>query len=310
MLESPSLSLPLQGRRILVTRASEQAAALSKRLSALGAIPIEIPVIRIVPPQDWSALDAALARLYAFSGAVPYYAWLIFTSANAVRICCERLRALGCEPRDIAGTRVAAIGPATAAALERYGLNADLIPDTYIAESVAASLIAVYQQSEETLEGKRILLPRAAKARKALALALQQEGALVDEIVAYITMPVETGDEETGAVLAQLRAGQIDIITFTSSSTVQNFTRWLEESRGGNGCGRGDGVLAPPATLLQGDISYSHKPLIACIGPITAQAARERGLDVQIEADTFTIDGLVTAIVRYYRTIEQASLPS
>jgi uroporphyrinogen-III synthase len=287
MPETPFSSSPLQGRRILVTRASEQAPALSKRLRALGAVPIEFPVIRIVPPQDRSALDAALARLYAFSGAAPYYAWLIFTSANAVRVCCERLRTLGYEPRAIAGTRVAAIGPATAAALARYGLNADLIPDTYIAESVADSLIAAYQQSEETLEGKRILLPRAAVARKALALALQGAGALVDEIAAYVTMPVEADDVESDAVLAQLQAGQIDIITFTSSSTVQNFT-----------------------ALLKDKISYSHKPVVACIGPITAQTARERGLDVQIEADTFTIDGLVAAIVRYYRPIEHALLPS
>lgn len=312
MSEAKAVALPLQGKRILVTRASSQAAALSERLSALGAIPVVFPVIRIVPPPDWSALDVALAHLYSISEEQPYYAWLIFTSANAVRVCCERLGDLGYEPRGITSTRIAAIGPATAAALARYGLSADLVPESYIAESVAAHLITQSQQEGETLAEKRILLPRAAEARKILAVALQQAGALVDEIPAYITLPAAADDEQGDAVLAQLRSGQLDVITFTSSSTVRNFMRWLADNlseSSDQGSSKGvDGALASrAASLLKGGSSYSHKLLIACIGPITAQTARESGLDVHIEAGTFTIDGLVTAIVRYYRAIEHAS---
>lgn len=310
MSEAKTVSMPLQGKRILVTRASGQAAALSEQLSAQGAIPVVFPVITIMPPPDWSALEAALARLYTISEEQPYYAWLIFTSANAVRICCERMDALGYELGGISRTRIAAIGPATAAALARYGLSADLVPDSYIAESVAARLIAVSQQGAETLAGKRILLPRAAEARKILAVTLQQAGAVVDEIPAYVTLPVVAADEQSDAVLAQLRSGQLDVITFTSSSTVRNFMRWLadnlSESSDQGSC-RGRALASRSNALLKGEISHSHKPLIACIGPITAQTARESGLDVHIEADTFTIDGLVTAIVRYYDTIEHAS---
>jgi len=305
MSETRPAALPLQSKRILVTRASEQAAALSERLSALGAIPVAFPVIRIVPPRDWAELDAALARLCSAAGACLYYAWLVFTSANAVRVCCERMSVLGYEPRSMTGTRIAAIGPATAAALARYGLAADLVPDTYIAESVAASLIAESQRNEGTLAGKHILLPRAAEARNVLAVALQQAGAIVDEIPAYVTISAAADDEQSGAVLAQLQTGQLDAITFTSSSTVRTFMRWLADCLSAS---PNQGRAA--AALLKNNTSSSHKPIIACIGPITAQTARECGLDVHIEASTFTIDGLVAAIVTYYRAVEHASLLS
>ena len=309
MSELRPAALPLQGKRILVTRTSDQAAALSERLSALGAIPITFPVIRIIPPRDWAELDAALARLYPAAGACLYYSWLVFTSANAVRICCERMRVLGYEPRGMAGTRIAAIGPATAAALARYGLSADLVPGEYIAESIAASLIAESQQGGETLAGKRILLPRAAEARKVLAVALQQAGASVDEMPAYVTVSAAATDEQSGAVLAQLQTGQLDVITFTSSSTVRNFIRWLADCLSVSTT-PGDDQRGAAAALLKTGASYSRKPAIACIGPITSQTARECGLDVHIEAGTFTIDGLVAAIVHYYHAIERASLLS
>jgi len=306
MSEPAAATLLLQGKRILVTRARQQAAALSERLSALGAIPIEFPVIRIVPPRDWRELDAALARLYPAPGEHSCYSWLIFTSANAVRVCCERLSALGREPRDIQGARIAAIGPATAAALARYGLIADLVPGEYIAESVAASLIAASQQGGGSLAGKRILLPRAAEARNVLTVALRQAGAIVDEIPAYVTMPATANDEQSRAVLALLRNRQIDAITFASSSTVRNFTRWLADCLSASPDMR-DGRSITAAALLQDSFSYSRKPIIACIGPITAQTARECGLDVHIEASTFTIDGLVAAVVDYYRAVEHSS---
>ena len=261
--------LPLQGRRILVTRAREQAAALSSRLQALGAIPIEFPAIRIVPPQNWEPLDTALRELFRDT-----YSWLVFTSANGVHICCDRLLSLGYHPQAHSGVRVAAIGPATAAALAHYGIVADLVPDQYIAESVAAALKNDALQRGESLEGKRILLPRAAGARKILVTELQQAGAVVDEVAAYRTLPVAGDDEQGRKVWHLLQTGQIDIITFTSSSTVRSFMQWL------NGCGA----------------SNPHVK-VACIGPITSQTAREFGLEVHIEAQEFTIDGLVEAIL-------------
>jgi uroporphyrinogen-III synthase len=271
-------TLPLQGKRVLVTRTRDQASALSERLSALGAIPVEFPTIRIVPPEDWSALDAALLRLYTQKE--PVYNWLIFTSANGVNICCERLREIGYEPQALQNVRVATIGPATAAALARYGIHADIIPDEYIAEGVSAALIEDARRRGTSLAGQRVLLARAAEARKVLVTDLQQAGAQVDEVAAYYTHTVASDDERGRAVLRLLRERQLDILTFTSSSTVRNFVAWLQS------CTEHSGMEPLHST-------------IACIGPITAQTARELGLHVDIEAQEFTIDGLVNALVKY-----------
>ncbi len=344
--------LPLQGKRILVTRTRQQASALSERLRALGAIPIEFPTIHIVPPQDWEPLDSALRRLcipettsgrpqgiaptihdkpgprleYSRGGACPqpasYYTWLVFTSANGVNICFERLRSIGYDARAIGNVRVAAIGPATAAALACYGLNADLVPDEYIAEGVAAALIEDAQQRGELLAGKRILLARAEGARKVLVTELREAGAVVDEVAAYRTSAAASDDGQGREVLRLLQARQLDILTFTSSSTVRNFIHWLVECTGKDdivGELGGVGLTAPSGNDESGhpawgagihDKSGSHgiasltwfaggRPKIACIGPITSQTARELGLDVGIEAKEFTIDGLVEAIVQH-----------
>lgn len=278
MSESSITRLPLQGRRVLVTRTRAQASALSERLSALGAIPVEFPTIRIVPPQDWSALDAALLRLYTQKE--PAYNWLIFTSANGVNICCERLRELGYEPSALQNVRVATIGPATAAALARYGIHADIIPDEYIAEGVSAALIEDARRRGTSLTGQHVLLARAAEARKVLVTDLQQAGAQVDEVAAYYTHTVASDDERGRAVLRLLQERQLDILTFTSSSTVRNFVAWFQS------CTEHSGMEPLHST-------------IACIGPITARTARELGLHVDIEAQEFTIDGLVNALVKY-----------
>lgn len=301
MFEAVADALPLQGKRILVTRTREQAAALSTRLGMLGATPVEFPAIRIVPPRDWASLDAAFARLYrigAESNKIQLsYSWLIFTSANAVRICCERMRTLGYNPHALRGVRIAAIGPATAAALTRYGFAADLVPDAYVAESVATAIIAESWQRGESLANMHILLPRAAEARDVLTNTLREAGAIVDEIPAYTTLPAASDDEASQAVLAMLRAGQIDAITFTSSSTVRYFMRWLSDCL----LAREEDSKAA-ASFLRSSVSASCEPFIACIGPITAQTAHEHGLDVRIEAATFTIDGLVSAIVNHFRS--------
>jgi uroporphyrinogen-III synthase len=288
--QATTTGLPLQGRRILVTRTPEQASALSERLQALGASPIEFPTIHIAPPRDWQPLDAALRRLFtADAQNRPYYTWLVFTSVNGVNICCERMRTLGLDAQALPAydVRIACIGPATAAALARFGLNADLVPDTYIAEGVAVALIEDAQQRGQPLTGQHFLLARAAGARKTLAITLQQAGAQVEEVAAYDTLAADADDERGRAVLHLLKTGQLDILTFTSSSTVRNFMHWLAR------CAEGDAAIDLPHLLR------NEQPRIACIGPVTSQTARQLGLTVHIEASEYTIDGLIEAIVSF-----------
>lgn len=283
MSETDSRSQVLQNKRVLVTRTREQASGLSASLLAAGAIPVELPVIRIVPPSDWQPLDQALQKLSSGNT----YDWLIFTSANGVRMAMERLQALGLTTERLRGTRIATIGPATAAALEQYGLTAALVPDEYIAESVARALREEAEQRGESLQGKRILLARAAEARQVLITELQQAGAQVEVVVAYQTLPVAQDDELGRSVIALLRKQQLDIITFTSSSTVHYFMHWLSQS-------------APDIALLLAYPGQQHmRPLIACIGPITASTVRSYGLEVSVEARTFTTAGLVEALINY-----------
>ena len=282
MSDTDRASLPLRDKRILITRTQQQAGTLRDRLAVLGATSTVFPTICIVPPANWETLDTALARLFPKDEATSNepYSWLIFTSANAVNICCERLLQLSYDLRRLREVRIATIGPATAAALARYGLTSQLIPDEYIAEGVADALFKDTQQRGESLVGKRILLPRAADARKVLVHELQQAGAIVDEIAAYSTLPVASNDALGRDVLHLLQTHQIDIITFTSSSTVRNFVQWLT------------------GTANIRIVTENEQLKIACIGPITAQTAREHGLTVHIEAQEFTIDGLVEAIAQ------------
>jgi len=282
MSEQTVKALPLQGRRILVTRAWEQAGVFSEQLRALGAIPVEFPTIRIMPPQDWGPLDDALRRLCT----ADRYDWLVFTSANGVRICFERLGSLGYSAQDIGNVRVAAIGPATAATLRRYGIIADLVPGEYVAESVAAALIDEVRRRGEELVGKNVLLARAAEARNVLVVELQQAGAIVDVVAAYRTAGIPAGDERGREVLQMLKTHKLDILTFTSSSTVRNFMLWLMQCETG------------VARSFMSSVKQYAQPKIASIGPITSQTAREFGLDVHIEAQEFTIAGLVEAIMR------------
>lgn len=275
---------PLAGKRVLVTRTREQASALSSRLLTLGAIPVEFPTIRIVPPEDWGPLDAALQRLYAPDSAD--YDWLVLTSVNGVRICCQRLRTLGYQPEELQTkrrVRVATIGPATAAALADYGLSADLVPDEYVAEGVAAALLADARARGGSVTGQRFLLARAAEARKVLADELRQAGAQVDDIPAYFTVPVASDDARGREILQLLREHRLDILTFTSSSTVRNFVAWLKS------CEQTSGTA-----LLE---QIGRTTLLASIGPVTSQTARDLGLPIACEAREFTIDGLVQALV-------------
>jgi uroporphyrinogen-III synthase len=284
MSEQTVKSLPLQGRRILVTRTHEQAGTFIEQLRALGAIPVEFPTIRIMPPENWEQLDTALRRLCG--NGIVYYDWLVFTSANGVRICFDRLRDLGYDAQAIGNVRVAAIGPATAAALATYGIHADLVPGEYIAEGVAHALIDDARRRGEPLAGREILLARAAEARNVLVVELQQAGAIVDVVVAYRTVGVSHDDTQGREVLRMLEAERLDMLTFTSSSTARNFMYWLIQ------------YGAEMADSFMRHVRQDARPKIACIGPITSQTAREFGLDVHIEAKEYTIAGLVEAIIR------------
>ncbi len=228
---------------------------MSALLAEQGAEPIEFPAIAIVPPEDCTPLDEAIATL-------DRYDWLVFTSVNGVRMFWERLDALGKDGRSLASTQVAAIGPSTAQALGAHGITADFVPTKYVSEEIAAGLVDV--------RGRRFLLPRAELAREALARLLREAGATVDEIASYRTRPGRGGRD----VRALLEEGEIDAVTFTSSSTVRFFLQRI-----GTDAHR----------LLEG-------VTVACIGPITAQTARECGLHVDVVADTYTVDGLVQAL--------------
>jgi uroporphyrinogen-III synthase len=272
----------LQGRRILITRTHEQAGTFSEQLRTLGATPVEFPTIRVVPPEDWGPLDNALKRLCE----ADWYDWLVFTSANGVRICFERLQKMGYDGRSLGDVRVAAIGPATAVELARFGVTVDLVPAEFIAEGIAVALLNDAMKWGESLEGKKVLLARAAEARNALVTELQQAGASVEVVAAYRTVGVTYEDGRGREIVRLLEAQQLDILTFTSSSTVRNFMQWLMQCD------------IDVANALLSSSTQHARPKIACIGPITSQTAREFGLDVHIEAQEYTIAGLIEAIIR------------
>lgn len=254
---------PLFGRRIVVTRAREQASGLAEKLTRLGAEVVQFPTIRIEPMQDLSELERAVDNLAD-------YVWLVFTSVNGVRVFWRILRKKGLDARAIGKAKIAAIGPATARELESHGLFADLVPEKYVAEGVVESL-----ERLGGLAGARILLPRAAKAREVLPECLEKAGAKVDVVACYETVPEDAPKEE---MLARLAAGGIDCVTFGSSSTVDNFFS-----------------LVPP------DLVKAQKNLLlAPIGPVTAKTLEGYGLEPGIVPENFSIPHLVDALVAHY----------
>lgn len=252
---------PLFGQRILVTRAREQASVLSEKLEKLGAEAWEYPVIAIKEPKDLAALDNAI-------GQAGTYDWIIFTSVNGVNMFFSRLRQNRQDIRTLANAKLCAIGPKTREALENRGLLVHMMPEEFRAEAIIDAL------QDKVKPGERVLLPRADLARPVLVEALKQMGLTVDEVVAYQT--VMASDDNT-LLLEKMRAGEIHVVTFTSSSTVKNFV-----------------------ALLQNDRSLLDKCLVACIGPVTAQTAAKLNIKVDIIAKEYTIDGLVQAIVQYF----------
>ena len=255
-------TLPLFGRRIMVTRTREQASHLVSGLAALGAGVIECPTIRLAPPDDWAPVDAALARLGDFD-------WLVLTSPNGADYFFERLWASGRDARALAGVKLAAIGPATAEKLEARGLKADLLPERFVAEGLVEALTKI------DLTGKRILLARAKEARDVLPRELTAAGAEVTEVALYQTLAPEGLTAEAEDALSQ---NQIDLVTFTSSSTVDNLVR----------------LLGPRLD------EFKEKIPAAVIGPITAETARRAGFRVAAEAEEYTVDGLIAAALRFF----------
>jgi len=255
---------PLFGKRIVVTRAREQASDFLVRLNELGAACIEFPTIEVVPPQSWDALDGAIMRLER-------YQWVLFTSVNGVKFFFERLNALGMDVRKMKDLKVGVIGPKTAQAIEQKGINPDLVPDEYRAEAIVTGM-------KEEVTGVRILLPRATKARDVLPIELVNRGAIVEEVPAYQTIKP---DKDTGHVREMLEQGAVDMVTFTSSSTVNNFMEMFQNER----------------DQLQ---KWMENVAVACIGPITAQTAEEKGLSVSLIPPEYTIESLTHAIVQYF----------
>lgn len=257
---------PLLGRTILVTRARAQASEIAQQLSALGAHVLECPGIEIKPLEDYSACDSAITRLGDYN-------WLIFTSVNGVKYFWQRLAFTSRDTRSLANCKIAAIGPATAHALQTMGVKPDLVPPVYVAEAVAKALIEAINGK---MDGKRILIPRAAVARAALPDALAKAGAIVDIAPVYETVPACSNITE---VKDSLEKGTLDCITFGSSSTVENLLR-----------------------LLPADLIAKHPEVsLAAIGPITTATLAKHGLTADIQPAVFTIPALVEAIVEKFQ---------
>jgi uroporphyrinogen III methyltransferase/synthase len=260
---------PLAGRAIVVTRAAAQAQRFTQLLQAAGARVVEAPVIAIVPPPTWEPLDAALDALDSFT-------WVVFTSVNGVAMVDRRLKTRGRSWADVQGRRVAAIGPATADALGEHGIRPDVVPREYRAEGLVDYLRTRVGSAD------RILLPRAARTRDVLVTELRRFGAVVTEVPAYVTRPVDGGGARLRGALA---AGAIDAITFTSSSTVRNFAELFSEDE---------------------RRSWRGRVMIASIGPITAATAAEYGLVTEVMPTEYTIPALAGAVADYFARQPQA----
>jgi uroporphyrinogen III methyltransferase/synthase len=253
---------PLFGQTVVVTRTRQQASELSERLTELGANVIEAPTIELAPPGDWNPVDDALAR-------IAEYDWVIFTSANGVRYTKRRMIEIDLDARAFGKSKIAAIGDATARVVaDELCLRVDLCPDSFVAEALADALAGGGE-----VRGRRFLLLRADIARRVLRERLRQGGAAtVDDVPVYETRPASALPQH---LLDALGAGDVNWVTFTSSSTARNFVALL-----------GDDYAAKLAGVK-----------VASIGPITTTTLRELDLEPAVQAETFNIDGLIEALI-------------
>ena len=254
---------PLFGQRVLVTRSREQASILSEKIEELGGEAWEYPTIAIKPPLDYTELDQAIKDIST-------YHWAIFTSVNGVKCFFNRLRELRLDIRTLKDVKICAIGPKTKEALEDKGLIVDYVPEEFRAEAIIDGL------KDKLVKGQRVLLPRADLARPILFDCLKEMEIDVHEVITYRTV---LGSEEKDGLLEKLENNEITVITFTSSSTVKNFMALFDNQ--------------DPKDILK-------NVKIVCIGPITADTAKDLGLKVDSIAGHYTIDGLVEALVRLF----------
>jgi len=258
---------PLAGRKILITRARDQAAVFSSSLRDLGAEVVEFPTIEIVSPLRWDELDRAIDHMDSYN-------WLIFTSANGVNFFWQRWKERNKDhlPPSL---KVCAIGPATAYQLKEKGIEANYTPKEFVAEAILKGF------EKMMLKGRRILLARAKEARDVLPEGLKQLGAKVDVVETYRTVKPKGGSKKLKELLTK---GKIDAITFTSSSTVNHFAELLKKE---------------DLQILLKDIA------IACIGPITARTAKGWRIRVQIQPKQYTVPALTQAIAVYFSKRKQ-----
>ena len=257
-------SKPLFGRGVVITRPEAQAESMSHLLTDMGARVIHFPTIRIDPPASWENVDAAIKRLNT-------YQWLIFTSANGVRFFFARLYELGGDLRDLKGIRLCTIGPATAQTVENLGLRVDLVPSAYLSEGIVQAF------ADQDIRGVKILLPRAEQARDIIPAGLSAQGAQVDVVTVYRT--VNSGRKKR-ELEGFLKRKMVDVITFTSPSTVACFL-----------------------DIMGRDFALPPDVKIAAIGPITAAAVKKAGLPIDIRQENYTVPDLVTGIASHFEKI-------
>ncbi len=255
---------PLFGKRVLITRSRAQASRLRLLLSEAGAQPVELPTIEVEPLADFTQMDRALARIHE-------YQWVIFASVNAVESVFQRLESQGKDARHLGPVTVGAIGPATAKALAARGIRADFVPSRAVSEAVLQEL------KQRDWKGVSVLLPAADIGRDELETGLAGWGARVERLAVYTNRPVTGAAQRAKKAFAE----GIDVVTFTSSSTVSNLVN-----------------------LLDGDRTGLDASFIACIGPVTANSARDLGLRVDLEAVEHTVDGLVDCLTNYFSATE------
>lgn len=256
---------PLFGKGIVITRPEKQSAEFASLLYEAGARVIYFPTIEIVAPDDFTDLDRSVEHIES-------YDWIVFTSANGVKFFFQRFAAAGRDIRDLKGIKLCTIGPATASALDSYGLSVDIVPDDYISEGVVEAF------AREDIRDKRVLLPRAEVARDVIPEGLTDLGAEVDVVVAYRTV---SSGRNVGELFELIAQRKVDVVTFTSPSTVINFMDII-----------GEGTTLP-----------SHIR-IACIGPVTKRAAEAAGFTVDIMHEPYIIAGLVGAIEKAFSNEE------